>query len=279
MNQTLLPSSHEAQFETAAAFAVDSAIELSNYSNPGKIAMELCADSSRSITINRGGRPQVISQVSPKVRSAYTWLPFASERYNISPDLSNYVIVPVAVVVSDVPNRNLVAFSFDRLTEFNPEMGMLGFQTWAKKPCFIDHNNSDYTRAKGVILDVGLRPLARAQGDLYKVINLCAFDRSVDPLLASRIMSGEVNQYSMGAMVNGYSCSICNANTMKPTEPKCQHIPADRKKLNVFQVDGHNTLAHWRVGSFRGFETSALVKALPGAFPSAVNQADDLLLL
>lgn len=278
MTHDLLPTKNW-HFESASAYAADSAIELSNYSDPSKVAMELCADHTRAVTVNRGGRPQVLSNPTRNAKSAYSWLPFCSEVYNISADLSNYVIVPVAVVVSDLPNRNLVAFPFERLTEFNPEMGMLGYQTWARKPTFIDHNNADHTKAKGVILDVGLRPLSKAEGNLYKVVNLCAFDRSVDPLLASSILSGEVKEYSMGAMVNGYTCSICSARAMKPTEPKCMHIPADRKKLNVYPVKGHPTLAHWRVGSFRGFETSALVRALPGAFPSAVNTAADLMML
>ena len=83
----------------------------------------------------------------------------------------------------------------------------------------------------------------------------------------------------MGAMVNGYRCSICTASTNKPTEPKCGHIPADRKTMRAVNIGGKSVLAHWFVGAFRGFETSALVKALPGAFPSAVHEQQDLLQL
>lgn len=67
------------------------------------------------------------------------WLTAASRHYNISPDPKDYVMAPVTILVSSIPNRNGVAFPLRELAEFDPEMGMLSYQTWGKKPVFYEH--------------------------------------------------------------------------------------------------------------------------------------------
>jgi hypothetical protein len=53
-----------------------------------------------------------------------TWLPFSAPHYQISPDPSDYILTPVIVMPSDIPNRNGVAFPLKELIAFNPDMGM-----------------------------------------------------------------------------------------------------------------------------------------------------------
>lgn len=183
-------------------------------------------------------------------------IPFAAEKYNISANLKDYVVQPVIIMPSDLPNRNKVAFPLRRLSEFLPEIGCLGYETWRYMPCFRDHNNSDWTQAKGIVLDVGIRPMPNAKGNLWKVNALLAFDRSRDPELANKILEGD-SSYSMGALVSNYNCAVCGSEVTRKDRPTCEHfnIP-DNPKFDTFIVNGKRRLAHWNVGSFKGFEVS-----------------------
>ena len=247
--------------ETALALGSNDPIQMSLYATP-----------SRALTHMRH---EIASTVEDAVFDKH-YLPFIAERYRISRDLSNYIIVPITIMASDLPNRNLVAFPFNRLSEFNPDAKCLAYQTWRYAPAHKDHVNQDYTQSKGVVLDVGMRPMPNVEGSIWKVTALTAFDRSKDPHLVSDILDRKVKTYSMGAYVTDYHCSICGSTTPKPTEPKCQHIPASRNRLQVFSVKGEPTLAYWNVGSFVGFEISALSPGTPGAFPSTDNTVDIL---
>ena len=143
------------------------------------------------------------------------------------------------------------------------------------------HNcNSDPTIAKGVVFDVGIRRMTDKQGGMLKIIALAAIDRGRDPILANKVLTGEVNTYSMGAMVRGYHCSICGCEAPKPASPACAHIPADRRKLNVFPKGGLDRLAYWNTGPFKFFELSALTGAgNPPAFASAETRMGDIITL
>jgi hypothetical protein len=119
------------------------------------------------------------------------WLPFAAEEYNISSDLKDYVVVPVTIMPTDLPNRNGVAFPYSELTRFNPMAGMLSYRTWKGKPTFEEHNNKDWTKAKGIIFDSKIKKIENSHGDLWKVVCLCAFDRGRDAKLANSILTSE----------------------------------------------------------------------------------------
>lgn len=136
------------------------------------------------------------------------------------------------------------------------------------------HNcNTDPTIAKGIVFDVGLRKVPKVAGNLWRIVTLCGADRKRDGRVAGKIMSGEIDSYSMGAFVKGYECSICHAKTDKPSSPRCAHIPPNRKQLKTYQVQGKPELAYWKCGPFKGFEVSALTKGgmAPGAFPTTDN--------
>lgn len=64
---------------------------------------------------------------------------WASKPYNISDDPRDYAVVPVPIMVSDVPNRNGVAFPAKALAEFSIELGMPFFKSWKGKPTFEEH--------------------------------------------------------------------------------------------------------------------------------------------
>lgn len=217
----------------------------------------------------------LIDYTKEVLSNAVSLLPYFAEKYRISADLKDYVIVPVIIMPSDLPNRNVIAFPYEELIAANPDVGMLGYQTWKFKPTFVEHKNNDYTKAKGVILESSLRPIKGAVGSrgtpLYKVLNLCAFDRRRDPGLVNSILTGERQSYSMGAMTSYFTCSICGAMHHKRGEIRCEHISLDKPVMRKMP-DGK--LIYLKAHNFVGFETSSV--KVP-AYHSATTPVDSIL--
>ena len=193
-----------------------------------------------------------------------TWLPSASKEYKTSPDISDYIFVPVFTIPSDLPNRNSVAFPLQALTEYSVSAGRLGYKTFKGKPCHLEHDNQDPTKAYGVIADCSLRRLnGFGGGKVWKLMELLAIDRSKHPGIANKILRREYNSYSMGAMVSRYTCSICNANiTARST---CGHV-GPPGTLDFKEFSGN--LAYKKVWGVDGIETS--IVATP-AFSTATS--------
>ena len=198
------------------------------------------------------------------VLEAHEWLPFAAEQYFTSAKLSDYVLVPTSIMTTEIPNRNGVAFPFEELTSFNHEHGKIAYKTWQAKTTHIEHQNSDPTKAKGVIFDAAMRRMPRFEGDLWQVVLLNGFDRRKDPELANRILNKEATGYSMGAWVRDYECSICGTS-LKQTEGKgCRHVTKGKPEMAIY--DGR--LAYLRAIDPIGFECSSV--GVP-AYVQAVN--------
>jgi hypothetical protein len=149
-----------------------------------------------------------------------TWLPFSAGPYHISPRFEDYVLKPVIILPADLPNRNAVAFPLNELIQFNPDLGQLAYKTWKGKPTFYEHQNNDITKAYGVIADSFLRKMiGYGNGHLWKVLLLLMFDRTKNPDTVNRIISGDLNSFSMGAYVQAYTCSYCEAKL-----GECPHL-------------------------------------------------------
>lgn len=188
-------------------------------------------------------------------------LPVAAEVLRISPNLSDYILVPVISMPSDLPNRNNQAFPFTALTSWVPDHGMVMYKTWRGKPLHYEHNNADPTIAKGIIFDCIMRPIEMSAGDIWKVIKLAGIDRSRDPVLASDILSGARSSYSMGANARDFSCSICGTTV---TAGGCEHVKHGSPGYRLF--DGK--LAHFNIVDPVGFELSSVANP---AYSSALN--------
>lgn len=174
------------------------------------------------------------------------WLPAAAEQYNISRDIKDYVLVPnIPIILSDVPNTNGIAFEKQELLRFIPAAGKLAYQTFKGKPTFVEHDNADHTKAKGVILDVYAAPLEGYGKGLIKIVEMLAFDRSRDPKLCNEILSGARNAYSMGASFNGFKMST----GLRPHKD-CLSEPLYR--------DSKGRLVYKQVLDIEGFETSSV---------------------
>lgn len=176
---------------------------------------------------------------------------WASKPYNISSDPRDYAVVPVPIIVTDVPNRNGVAFPAKALAEFCPDLGMPYFKSWKGKPTFEEHSNKDITKAKGIILDSVMNKVSNRPG-YYKVVVLLAFDRTKDRICYEKIVKGDSNAYSMGAYSGYYKCSLCG-NMHNPGEKaSCSHIVSG--KVNFYELGGR--MAYTEVWQPVGFETS-----------------------
>jgi len=122
--------------------------------------------------------------------------------------------------------------------EGNPEFG---FRTFLGKPNFIDHNNSDPKRARGVVVDAKLKvlPLEKvaAAGDSYwgsasmdpehapptEIELLIEIDAKKFPKYAKLVRNGEIDGFSMGCDVESSKCSHCGHIATNPDE-YCSHI-------------------------------------------------------
>jgi hypothetical protein len=180
------------------------------------------------------------------------WLPFCAPKYKISPDIKDYVIIPVIAIPSDLPNRNRIAFPLKELLAFNPELGMQAYRTWVGKPTFSEHKNDVIEEAYGVIADTSMVKLnGWAGGRIWKLLMLAAFDRSKYVERVSAIAQGDVNSYSMGAWVSGYQCSVCNAEV-----GKCMHV--DMKDTRASLTSVNDRLAFKNCSGILGFELSVV---------------------
>lgn len=195
------------------------------------------------------------------------WLPFAAECYHISKRLEDYILVPVPAIWSSIPNTNGDSVSIQEFLKFNPDHGMQAFKTFRGKPTFIEHANKDITQAKGVILDVFIRPVKNFGGSrYYKLVMLLAYDRSKDPMLVNSILTGENNAYSVGYYYKSYTCSICQRHVGQHERGPgpCEHtVP---KKRTYLQEDGRLVYRHCH--DIVGFECSSVASP---AFISAVG--------
>lgn len=181
------------------------------------------------------------------------WLSQAAKPYNLSDDLRDYVLVPVPSIITSIPNTNGDSASLAELTRFMPDYGQMSYRTWVGKPTFVEHDNKDVSKAKGVILDTYLRPLPRYP-KYAKLVKLLAWDRTKDPRLVDRILKREISTYSMGMMYASYTCSICGARVGKGFGRPCSHTAPRRPTYK----NQNNQLAYRQCENLFGFETSAV---------------------
>lgn len=138
-----------------------------------------------------------------------SWLKAASQTYEISPDINDYLVVDVMAVSIPIPNRNTQAFPFEEISYFDYAYGMMIYQTFIGKPSCADHANQvdeNPNLAKGVIFASVLQYVPRYH--IYKIRLLQGFDRTKDTSLCKAIETGKRKYYSMGSLVSCFVDSI-----------------------------------------------------------------------
>jgi len=141
-----------------------------------------------------------------KNRIDISWIKAASDQYKISSDVSDYVLNDIPIVTVDIPNRNLQGFPFEEISSFNPMVGRLVFQTFIGKPLFVEHDNQDWTKSRGIIVDASMKFVPSYK--IWKINILAGWDRTKDRQLVKGILKGTNKYYSMGAMVKTFIDSI-----------------------------------------------------------------------
>lgn len=212
-----------------------------------------------------------IGTVRSALDESVSFLPFFAEKYNISSNIKDYIIVPVTAFLSDIPNKKGHCFDYEELVSADPYLGMLKYKTWKHMPTHIDHQNKDYTKAKGIILESSLLPAKNVEGDLYKMVLLQAFDRSTYPEIGNNILTGKWNTYSMGANAASFKCSICSSDV---PDGRCGHIPKGMLDGTGFQfsVQSDGQIPYLRPRDIKGFENSILTKSNPANPVSVAHQ-------
>lgn len=153
-----------------------------------------------------------------------TWLPYAAKLYNINPDIRAYVLATIPICPSDIPNRNGIGFPLAELLKFQaPPVARQSYKAWTGCPLHYEHRNEIHEDAYGIILDTAMRPIkGYGGGKLWKVMGLIGIDRTKHPEMARRVMENDINTYSMGALVDSFSCSYCGSEVTK--KHSCGHV-------------------------------------------------------
>lgn len=130
-----------------------------------------------------------------------------SKVYNISANIDDYIFPIPRAVTANVPNSNGDLFSHEELTRYSPAHRCLVYQTFRTVPLHIEHAASDPKAARGFIPDAHYMT---ANEDDMHVLTVVAMDTSKDPPLASGMLDGSVNKFSMGCICGAVKCSYCS---------------------------------------------------------------------
>lgn len=172
-----------------------------------------------------------------------TWLPFCAKLYNISPKIEDFIIVNTLICPSDIPNRNGIAFPATELAKFQPPpTNRMAYKAWKGCPVHLEHDNEVHENAYGVILDASLHKVqGYGGGKLWKVMGLLAIDKNKYPDIAEAVLKKKINTYSMGALVDYFTCGYCG--TECTTTHSCGHITSPKnvnwKKYRDFDGSTH----------------------------------------
>jgi hypothetical protein len=153
-----------------------------------------------------------------------------------------YIYTKVRAISSRV-NKNNDGWPSEELAK--------AYSTFVGKPIFVDHNNSDPTRARGVVVDARLH----VEEDLQKasafdpyyatapnnhkpptwIELLLETDARQFPKLAQAIISGDIDSVSMGANVERTQCNICD-NWATSAQEYCSHIKSKGASFDFFEA-------------------------------------------
>jgi hypothetical protein len=170
-----------------------------------------------------------------------------------------------------VRSRMISSRTNDNFDHFPAEEIKTAYRTFIGKPVFVNHNNDNHRRARGVVVDAALHEDSNPDGSADTwVEGLMEVDAVNFPVLAKAIMAGHIDRTSMGTDVAFSVCSVCNNKASSPLE-YCSHIPALKgKKIRRTTASGtkEDVLCYEKCYGLSFFENSLLVEepADPTAF-------------
>lgn len=163
-----------------------------------------------------------------------------------------------------VRSRMISSRCNDNFDEFDGGEIKKAYRTFIGKPVFVNHNNENHRRARGVIIDAALHEDRNPDGtpDIW-VEGLMEVDALRFPKLAQAVVAGDVDRTSMGVDVAFSICAVCNNKATTPLE-YCAHIPGQkgRKHVRIEASTGarKETLIREKCFGLRFFENSLLVE-------------------
>lgn len=122
--------------------------------------------------------------------------------------------------------------------------------TFTDRPVFVNHNNTDEKRTRGIIL----KSEYKESGNDKYIELLIEVDAKNFPKLASKIESGEIDAVSMGTDCTYTKCSACD-NVAYNWADFCEHIPAMKGKTAT-REDGTDVLVYESCHGLNFFEIS-----------------------
>jgi hypothetical protein len=158
------------------------------------------------------------------------WLPFAAKTYKISPRIEDYVLKPMPLMPSDIPNRNGIGFPLEELVKYQPPpISRQVYKAWTGVPVHEEHENEDCETALGVVLDTVLTQIkGYGNGKHWKVMGLVAVDKNKYPTIAQDLLTNKINTGSMGAIADSFSCSVCGAKVTDNKFLNCSHVSSSK---------------------------------------------------
>lgn len=182
-----------------AFYKIGSAPIVGVYQSSGKFSK--CASKNAEISKEEDSAVKsAINLISKDVLKAL------SKVYNISANIDDYIFPIPRAVTANVPNSNGDMFSHDELTRYSPAHKCLVYQTFRTAPLHIEHAAGDPKAARGFIPDAHY--MTSNKDDMH-VLTVVAMDTSKDPPLASGMLDGTVNKFSMGCICGAVQCSYC----------------------------------------------------------------------
>lgn len=180
-------------------------------------------------------------------------------KYDVEP---GYIYV-VSRAISSRCNDNFDHFSAAEIKK--------GYPSFIGKPVFVNHENDNHKRARGVIIDAALHEDKNRDGSDDTWVAVCMMiDAKTFPKLAQEILAGNIERTSMGVDVERSECSSCGNVATTPME-YCAHIPRAKGQM-VYRHDqrtgSHSAqLIYESCYGLHFFENSLLVE--PPADPTA----------
>jgi hypothetical protein len=153
--------------------------------------------------------------------------------YNISDNINDYIFPVPRAVTADEPNNNGDCFQHLELTRFSPNHRCLVFQTFRNDPLHIEHAADNPKTARGYIPDAHY--VTANDADKH-VLTVVAMDTTKDPPLAEGLLSGEVDEFSMGCICDQVRCSYskCPEPIANSDRELCDHL----KWYKMSTIDG-----------------------------------------
>lgn len=139
-----------------------------------------------------------------------------------------FLYVAVRAVSSRV-NKNFDAFTADELKK--------SYKTFIGRPVFVNHDNTDLSRARGVVLDARLHEEPQETW----VELLLEMDAVTYPKLCAAILDGDIDTVSMGCNIEYSVCSICG-NEARFASEYCTHVQRKGVTFPVETPDGNTEM-------------------------------------